>query len=90
MKKICYAVFALVMFASCEDMLGDDTNLSTGDIVKGLKEALNVGTDSSTTMLSVANGYYGDAAVKILLPQEGKVKHWEILLNFGKMFLNIT
>jgi len=72
MKKICYAVFALVMFASCEDMLGDDTNLSTGDIVKGLKEALNVGTDSSTTMLSVANGYYGDAAVKILLPQEAQ------------------
>lgn len=73
MKKICYAVFALVMFASCEDMFGGDgSDLSTGDIVKGLKEALNVGTDSSTTMLSVANGYYGDAAVKILLPQEAQ------------------
>jgi len=73
MKKICYAVFALVMFASCEDMFGGDgTDLSTGDIVKGLKEALNVGTDSSTAMLSVANGYYGDAAVKILLPDEAQ------------------
>ena len=73
MKKICYAVFALVMFASCEDMFGGDgSDLSTGDIVKGLKEALNVGTDSSTTMLSVANGYYGDAAVKILLPEEAQ------------------
>ncbi len=87
MKKICYAVFALVMFASCEDMFGGDgSDLSTGDIVKGLKEALNVGTDSSTTMLSVANGYYGDAAVKIPLPDEamGIMEKMEYVRKYSK------
>ncbi|MBR5433860.1 MAG: DUF4197 domain-containing protein [Bacteroidales bacterium] len=72
MKKICLSVIAVVLFASCDDMFQGDGDLSSSDIVKGLKTALNVGTDSSTAMLSVANGYYGDAAVKILLPQEAQ------------------
>lgn len=73
MKKICYLFVALFAFASCEDMLaGEDGELSSSDIVKGLKEALNIGTDSSTAILSAVNGYYGDAAVKILLPQEAQ------------------
>ena len=38
--------------------------------MKGLKTALNIGTDSSTTILSATNGYYGDALVKIPLPKE--------------------
>lgn len=70
MKKICYAVFALVMFASCDDMFQGDGDLSSSDIVKGLKTALTVGTDSSTAILSASNGYYGDALVRIPLPDE--------------------
>ena len=60
--------FALV---SCEDILGGENGeLSSNDVVKGLKTALNIGTDSSTTILSATNGYYGDALVKIPLPKE--------------------
>jgi hypothetical protein len=38
------------------------------DVAAGLKEALAVGTGSAVQALSKSNGYFGDAAVKILLP----------------------
>lgn len=63
---------SMFAFASCEDILESDGDLSTADIVKGLKTALNVGTDSSTAMLSLKNGYYGDPTVKIPLPDEAE------------------
>lgn len=40
----------------------------TGDVTAGLKEALAVGTANAVQTLSKSNGYFGDAAVKILLP----------------------
>lgn len=46
--------------------------LSNADIISGLKEALRVGTDSASKKLSVANGFFGDAAVKILMPTEAQ------------------
>lgn len=73
MKKYSVLLVAsLFAFASCEDILESDGDLSTTDIVKGLKTALNVGTDSSTAMLSLKNGYYGDPTVKIPLPDEAE------------------
>jgi hypothetical protein len=49
---------------------GSKTGLSNDDIISGLKEALRVGTDSSAKKLSKADGFFGDAAIKILMPQE--------------------
>ena len=46
--------------------------LSNGDIINGLKEALKIGTDSSSKKLSKVNGFFGDAAIKILLPAEAQ------------------
>ena len=46
--------------------------LSNDDIVSGLKEALRVGTDSSSKKLGGVDGYFADAAVKILMPDEAK------------------
>lgn len=46
--------------------------LSNDDIISGLKEALRVGTDSSTKKLSKLDGFFGDAAIKILMPQEAQ------------------
>jgi hypothetical protein len=46
--------------------------LSNDDIVSGLKEALRVGTDSTSKRLSNIDGYFADAAVKILMPEEAK------------------
>ena len=46
------------------------TQLSTADVVSGLKEALAVGTQKSAEKLSAADGFFKDAAIKILLPPE--------------------
>ena len=47
--------------------------LTEEEVVKGLKEALSVGARNSADRLSAENGYYGDAAIKILLPDEARV-----------------
>jgi hypothetical protein len=46
--------------------------LSTDEIVKGLKEALSVGTNNSTGKLSAADGFFKDLAVKVLMPPEAQ------------------
>lgn len=45
-------------------------NLSSNEIVAGLKEALALGAEKSGSKLSMADGFFKDAAVKILLPKE--------------------
>ena len=47
-------------------------SLSNDDIISGLKEALRVGTDSSCKKLSSSNGFFGDNAIKILMPKEAQ------------------
>ena len=44
--------------------------LSSDEIVSGLKAALSKGTQKSTDKLSAVDGFFKDAAVKILLPPE--------------------
>jgi hypothetical protein len=48
------------------------SSLTTEEIVSGLKEALSVGAKNSSSKLSAANGFFKDAAVKILMPEEMK------------------
>jgi hypothetical protein len=46
--------------------------LSNADIVAGLRQALSVGTQNSTTQLSSLDGFFKNAAIKILMPEEAK------------------
>jgi hypothetical protein len=41
----------------------------SGTVASGLKEALSVGTKNAVNALSKTNGYFGNEAVKILLPE---------------------
>jgi hypothetical protein len=50
--------------------LSGKKGLSSDEIVAGLKDALNHGTQKSTDKLSAVDGFFKDAAVKILLPPE--------------------
>jgi hypothetical protein len=90
MKKIS-VIFSLIAFAfiihSCtpEDIgtLIDGTSsaipgLTNSEVVAGLREALNVGTDTSVTVLNKVDGYFRDEAVKILLPEEAQVMYKNI------------
>lgn len=46
--------------------------VSTSQIAAGLKEALTIGTQNSTSRLSAVNGFFANAALKILMPPEAQ------------------
>jgi len=46
--------------------------LSEQDIISGLKEALSVGAERSTSKLSATDGFFANAILKILMPEEAK------------------
>ena len=48
------------------------SSVSTDDIAGGLKEALNKGVESGTALLSAKDGFFKNAAVKVLMPPEAK------------------
>ncbi len=51
---------------------GSGTSLSNDEIVSGLKEALSLGAQKSADKLSAADGFFKDAAVKVLMPPEAQ------------------
>ncbi len=65
------------------------SNLSSSDIVSGLKEALSIGAQKSGDKLSATDGFFKDAAVKILLPEQiREVENKMRTLGFGKLVDN--
>jgi Protein of unknown function (DUF4197) len=62
--------------------IGGGAGLSNEDIISGLKDALRVGTDSSSKKLGKLDGYFADAAIKILMPAEAQ-KVEKTLRNLG-------
>ena len=61
-------------------------SLSNDEIVSGLKEALNVGTSNASQKLSAADGFFKDAAIKILMPEEAKKAEKKLRgLGMGKL-----
>ncbi len=68
--------FPLSVYAQFEDFLkGLDSvpllkssSLDKGQIISGLKEALNVGTEKAVTLTGATDGFLKNDAIKILLP----------------------
>lgn len=58
-------------FYSC-DILQGSAGPTNDEIIGGLKEALAISTDTSVTQLNKANGFFANAAIKILLPPEAQ------------------
>ena len=52
-----------------QDALGGSGTLTNDEIIAGLKEALEVGTEKAVALVSQADGYYGNPGVKIPLPE---------------------
>ncbi|MEO6638643.1 MAG: DUF4197 domain-containing protein [Ginsengibacter sp.] len=62
------------------------SNLSSNEIVSGLKEALSLGAQKSSDKLSATDGFFKDAAVKILLPEQVRTVESKMrMLGLGKM-----
>ncbi len=56
--------------------------LTNDEIISGLKEALKVGTENGTQKLSIVDGFFKDAVIKILMPPEAQ-KVEKTLRNLG-------
>jgi hypothetical protein len=63
--------------------------LSSEEIIGGLKEALTQGANNGTNKLSLADGFFKDAALKILMPTEAqKVEQKLRSIGMGKQVDN--
>lgn len=77
--RALFSFYLLTCFSGCEtaqQVLGSMNTgsgaLSSAEIAAGLKEALSIGTQNSTSKLSAVDGFFSNAAIKILLPEEAK------------------
>lgn len=50
--------------------LGQKSGPGNEQIIAGLKEALSIGTGNAVTATSKTNGYFGNQAIKILMPEK--------------------
>jgi len=81
MKKrlLLFLIFPILYLGSCDiaenviNVLEDEIPLTEEEVVKGLKEALRVSSDTAVSIVSVNDGFYKDNLIKILLPPEAKV-----------------
>jgi Protein of unknown function (DUF4197) len=62
------SLFSIAVLNAQGSLLGK--GLSSDDIASGLKDALSKGIQKSTDKLSAVDGFFKDAAVKILFPPE--------------------
>lgn len=82
MKKLLLPILLLVsVFANSQGLLKKASgllnkakggNLSTEEVVAGLKEALSVGANNSASKLSAVDGFFANAAIKVLMPAEAQ------------------
>ena len=78
--KARYLIFAaaVILLTACAELLtvlqtAAPAPLTESEVINGLKEALVTGSKNSSQVLSALDGYYKDAAVKILLPDEARM-----------------
>ncbi len=74
MKSLFLIPVLAIALTSCEELFDslDESGLTEGEIIQGLKDALTHGTDSAVVTLTAVDGFFGDALVKILLPEEAQ------------------
>ncbi|MBI4687219.1 MAG: DUF4197 domain-containing protein [Nitrospirae bacterium] len=81
MRNIVLSIMVILMFSLTsvsagllDDLLKGVTKPSKetqdeGTIISGLKEALTIGTDKAVKNVSLKDGYFGNSAIKILMPE---------------------
>ena len=57
------------LLKSAQETMGSQGGLSNDEIVQGLKEALQVGTEKAVALVSKPDGYYQNPDIKIPLPE---------------------
>jgi len=83
MKKIIQLLSCVILLSGCESTqqiikaiepyaTGPNGQLTSTEIAAGLKQALEVGAQNSGNQLSALDGFFKNAAIKILLPPEAQ------------------
>ena len=81
MKKYIFMAALAITFSSCAELMkiAQEVNIPTSSVnipvtnaenISGLKSSLDVGIEKAVGLLSVENAFYGNEALKILLPAE--------------------
>lgn len=95
MKKIALIVLAATLIVGCAEMTqvmnevnsmanSSSPSLTNDEVVKGLKQALEVGTNNSTAITSKLDGFYKNPEIFIPFPPEAiKVKEKVTALGMG-------
>jgi hypothetical protein len=79
MKRLITILAVTVIITGCAEVMkvlesaSLPLPLTEEEVAGGLREALVTGAQNAAKRLAAENGYYGDAAIKILLPDEAKV-----------------
>ncbi|HSL86630.1 MAG TPA: DUF4197 domain-containing protein [Bacteroidales bacterium] len=87
MKAKSLIIFTgVILLAGCAQLMTvlqstGNLPLTEEEVISGLKEALITGAGNAAKRLAAENGYYGDATIKIPLPDEARV----IVDNIGRI-----
>lgn len=83
MKKVLL-LLCIALATSCDTLqqLGSMTPGGSSEVAAGLREALRIGTQNSTNRLSAVDGFFKNAMVKIIMPEEAK-KAENVLRSMG-------
>lgn len=78
-------VFTISSCEFLEQLAGENLDeLTTEQVIQGLKTALEIGTDSSATTLSARDGYYKNSLLKIPLPDEAQQVRMQVVALVNK------
>jgi len=80
MKKIIFTILVCLTFTSCAELLQvasqyattNTTKVTNAENISGLKSSLNVGIEKAVGNLGIENGFFNNAALKLLLPKEAQ------------------
>ncbi|MBP6230738.1 MAG: DUF4197 domain-containing protein [Paludibacteraceae bacterium] len=80
MRKLILLITVALGFSSCAELLtianevaaAQTVGVTNTENIAGLKKSLDVGIEKAVGVLSVENGFYNDAALKLLLPPEAQ------------------
>ena len=96
-KSLLFIPFLFILFSGCDTLsqvaqstvqqYGNPTSLEIGN---GLKQALEIGTGKSSDQLSTVDGFFANAAIKILFPPEAqKAEKTLRSIGLGKLADNV-
>lgn len=88
MRRFLFITLIAVTLTACEEVKKYVESISSSENTEGLKEALKVGAGNAATNLGKENGYLGDMAVKILLPEEAQTTFKAIKAISGNEVIN--